>query len=187
MYQVWLFVAPALYANEKQFVIPFVGLTAVGTLTGAAFSHYVLFPAMIGFFATFTFTGITFMPRVEEVFGLYVRMLLGMVAVFQIPTLAFFLAKMRLVTARFLWVKIKYAVLIILIVAAVLTPSPDPWNQALFAAPMFVLYLVGIGAAWLAQPKQRSKETKLRLVFTAAAIDQAWKHHRSRTRTRFRS
>jgi sec-independent protein translocase protein TatC len=180
MYQVWLFVAPALYANERRFAVPFVALTALGTVAGAAFAHYVLFPAMISFFAMFTFAEIKFMPRVEEVFTLYVRLLVGMVLVFQIPTLAFFFAKMRLVTARFLWVKIKYALLIIFVTAAILTPSPDPWNQVLVAAPMFGLYLIGIVAAWLGQPKHRSNQAGLRLVFTAAVIDQALRQQRHR-------
>jgi Sec-independent protein secretion pathway component TatC len=61
---------------------------------------------------------------------------------------------MRLITARFLWRNIKYSILIILIVAAVLTPSPDPWNMAVFAAPMLALYLIGIVVAWLAEPKR---------------------------------
>src|SRR5207302_1802733 len=103
MYQVWLFIAPGLYANEKRFVIPFVALTSAGTVAGALFSHYVLFPAMIGFFATFKSRHLTFMPRVEDTFDLYVNMVLGMVVVFQIPTLVLFLARMHLVTARFLW------------------------------------------------------------------------------------
>jgi sec-independent protein translocase protein TatC len=181
MHQVWLFVAPALYSREKRFVIPFLALSTIGTVAGAAFSHYLLFPAMLEFLATFTFGQVTFLPRLEETFELYVRMLIAMVATFQIPTLAFFLAKMRLVTARFMWVKIKYAVLIILIAAAVLTPSSDPWNQILFAAPMFGLYLVGICVAWFAQPKQRSNDAGLRLVFAAAVIDQAWKQQHRRT------
>jgi sec-independent protein translocase protein TatC len=189
MYQVWLFIAPALYANEKKLVIPFVALTAVGTLAGAAFSHYVLFPAMIGFLATFTLGELRFMPRVEDVFDLYVRLLIGMVVVFQIPTLAFFLAKIRVVTARFLWRNIKYAVLIIFVVAAVLTPSSDPWNQIIFAAPMIGLYLIGIGIAWLAEPKRgrrRSNEAGLRLVFAAAVIDQAWKRQTRLKESRLR-
>src|SRR5688572_9499510 len=177
MYQVWLFVVPALYANEKKFVVPFMVLTAIGSVSGAAFSHYVLFPSMMSFFATFTLAEIKFVPRVEYVFELYVRSLVGMVLVFQIPTLAFFLAKIRIVTARFLWRNIKYSILIIFIVAAVLTPSSDPWNMAVFAAPMLVLYVIGIGVAWLAQPKRRSTDSGLRLVFTAAMLDQAWKHH----------
>jgi sec-independent protein translocase protein TatC len=153
MYQVWRFIAPALYAKEKKFVVPFVLLTTTGTLSGAAFSHYVLFPAMIAFFGTFNSPTMKFMPRIEETFSLYKVLLLGMVLVFQIPTVVFFLAKMRLVTARFLWRNIKYAILIIFIVAAVLTPSADPWNQTVFAMPMAGLYLISIGIAWLVGPK----------------------------------
>jgi sec-independent protein translocase protein TatC len=93
MYQVWLFVAPALYANEKKFVIPFVALTAIGSISGAAFSHYVLFPGMMSFFATFTLGLVKFVPRLEYVFELYVRSLIGMVMAFQIPTLHFFWPK----------------------------------------------------------------------------------------------
>ena len=177
MYQVWLFVVPALYANEKKFVIPFVAMAAIGSVAGAAFSHWVLFPAMMSFFATFTLAGVRFEPRIEYVFELYVRSLIGMVVVFQIPTLAFFLAKIRVITARFLWRNIKYSILIIFIVAAVLTPSSDPWNMAIFAAPMLVLYMIGIAVAWLGQPKRRSIQPELRLVFTAAILDQAWRQH----------
>lgn len=180
MYQVWLFVVPALYANEKKLVIPFIALAAIGSVAGAAFSHYVLFPSMMGFFATFTIAAFRFEPRVEYVFELYVRSLIGMVAVFQIPTLAFFLAKLRLVTARFLWGHVRYAVLAIFIAAAVLTPSSDPWNMLIFAAPMLCLYLIGIGVAWLAEPKRRSNEAGLRLVFTAAVLDQAWRRQGTR-------
>lgn len=175
MYQVWLFVVPALYANEKKFVIPFVAMAAIGSVAGAAFSHWVLFPAMMSFFATFSLAGVRFEPRIEYVFELYVRSLIGMVVVFQIPTLAFFLAKIRVITARFLWRNIKYSILIIFIVAAVLTPSSDPWNMAIFAAPMLVLYMIGIAVAWLGQPKRRSIQPELRLVFTAAILDQAWR------------
>lgn len=187
MYQVWLFVAPALYANEKRFVIPFVTLTAIGSVSGAAFSHYLLFPAMMSFFATFTLGEVKFVPRLEYVFELYVRSLIGMVVVFQIPTLAFFLAKLRVITARFLWRNVKYSILIILVVAALLTPSPDPWNMAVFAAPMLGLYLVGIVVAWFAEPKRRSNHSGLRLVFTAAVLDHAWRNQTARRRTRLRA
>jgi sec-independent protein translocase protein TatC len=153
MYQVWMFIAPGLYAKEKKLAVPFVGLTSLGTIAGAAFSHYILFPSMIAFFGTFSSTDLQFLPRVEDVFDLYLKMLLGMVAVFQIPTLVFFLARMRLVSARFLWRHISYAILLIFIVAAVLTPSTDPWNQTVFAAPMIVLYLLSIAIAWAVAPR----------------------------------
>src|SRR3984893_508855 len=155
MVQVWRFIAPGLYAKEKRLAIPFVLLTTVGALAGAAFSHYILFPYLIAFFGTFNSVDLAFMPRIEDAFDLYAKMLLGMVVVFQIPTLAFFLAKMRLVTAGFLWRNFKYAFLIIFIIAAVLTPTADPWNQTVFAAPMVGLYLVSILIVWLVQPKRR--------------------------------
>ncbi len=153
MFQVWRFIAPGLYTREKKLAIPFVLLTTVGSLMGAAFSHYVLFPYLIAFFGTFSSPDVAFMPRLEDVFDLYTKMLIGMCVVFQIPTLAFFLAKMRLITARFLWRNLRYAFLIIVIVAAVLTPTSDPWNQLVFAAPMVGLYLLSILIVWLVQPK----------------------------------
>jgi sec-independent protein translocase protein TatC len=181
-YQVWRFIAPALYANEKKFAVPFVVLATVGSLGGALFTHYVMFPGMIAFFGTFDSRVMKFVPRVEDTFDLYKNMMLGMILVFQMPTLVFFLARMRLVSAAYLWRHLQYAILIIFVIAALLTPSTDPWNQAAFAAPMIGLYLLSIGIAWLARPRRepesisRNGETKLRLVFAAAVIDQAWKH-----------
>jgi sec-independent protein translocase protein TatC len=178
-YQVWRFIAPGLYAREKRLVLPFVLLATLGTIGGAAFSHYVLFPSMMAFFGTFDAPRIRFMPTIEHTFDLYRNTLIGMVAVFQIPTLVFFLARIHVVTARFLWRHIKYAVLVIFIVAAVLTPSPDPWNQAVFAAPMLGLYVISIGIAWLVAPRRPSGSAdrfgsrELKLVFAAAVIDQA--------------
>jgi sec-independent protein translocase protein TatC len=152
LYQFWLLIAPALYSHQKKFAIPFVALTSVGAVAGAAFSHYIVFPYMIAFFGTFSSPDVAFLPRVENVFDLYVKMLLGMIGVFQIPTLVFFLAKMGLVTARFLWRNTKYAILIIFIISAVATPSSDPWNQTVFATPMIALYLLSIGIAWMVAP-----------------------------------
>jgi sec-independent protein translocase protein TatC len=186
-YQVWRFIAPGLYAKEKRFVVPFMILTTAGTIAGALFSHYMLFPSMMAFFRTFNSPRMKFMPRVEDTFDLYRNTLIGMVAVFQIPTLVFFLAKMRLVTARFLWRNVKYAILIIFIVAAVLTPSADPWNQTIFALPMIGLYLISIGIAWLVAPRHEDDAAgphgspHLRLVFAATVIDHA---RRQRTRAR---
>jgi|SRR5579872_2018206 sec-independent protein translocase protein TatC len=178
MYQVWRFIAPGLYAKEKRFAVPFVVLTTGGCAGGALFTHYIMFPGMIAFLAKFHSPAMRFMPRVEDTFDLYMNMLLGMIVVFQIPTVVFFLAKMRLVTAGFLWRHFKYAILVAFIVGAVLTPSPDPWNQTFFAAPMIGLYVLSIGIAWLVAPNaqaeaSRSDSAKLRLVVGAMVIDQA--------------
>jgi len=153
LYQFWLLIAPALYSRQKKFAIPFVTLTTVGAVLGASFSHYIVFPYMIAFFGTFSSADVAFLPRVEDTFDLYVKMMLGMIVVFQIPTVVFFLAKMGMVTARFLWRNTKYAILIIFIIAAVVTPSSDPWNQTIFAAPMFGLYMLSIAIAWMVAPR----------------------------------
>jgi sec-independent protein translocase protein TatC len=154
MYQVWLFIAPGLYANEKKLAVPFVLLSTAGFIGGATFNHYIVFPWMISFFASFNTPDLVFMPRLEDVFDLYTKMLIGMGLVFQMPTIVYFLAKMRLVTARFLWRHFKYAILIIFIVAAVITPSGDMITQTIFAAPMVGLYVLSILIAWLVAPKR---------------------------------
>jgi sec-independent protein translocase protein TatC len=110
---------------------------------------------MIAFFASFNTGSLAFMPKLEDVFGLYTKMLFGMGLVFQMPAVVFFLAKMGLVTARFLLVHFKYAFLLIFIAAAVITPSGDAATQALFAAPMVGLYLIGIVIAWIVGPVAR--------------------------------
>src|SRR5207253_4278744 len=122
------FIAPGLYSNEKRLAIPFVLFTTIGFILGAAFNHYISFPFMMAFFASFNTPDLAFMPRLEDVFGLYTWMLLGMGIVFQMPTVVFFLAKMKLVTARFLWKHGRYAILIAYVIAAVITPTGDPFN-----------------------------------------------------------
>jgi sec-independent protein translocase protein TatC len=156
LFQIWKLIAPALYANQKKFAIPFVLMSSTGIVAGWLFSHYIVFPYMIVFFGTFSNANLQFMPKVETAFDLYTKMLLGMAVVFQMPTAVFFLAKMGLVSARLLWSNIKYAILVIFILAAVLTPSGDPWNQTIFAAPMIVLYLLSIGIAWAVAPVVRT-------------------------------
>jgi len=96
---------------------------------------------------------------VEDTFDLYLTMILWMGVVFQMPTIVFFLAKMRLVTARFLWKQLRYAILLTFIVAAVITPTGDPMNQMIFATPMIALYLLSIVIAWLVNPRNKEKET----------------------------
>jgi sec-independent protein translocase protein TatC len=159
MYQVWMFIAPGLYSNEKRMAYPFVFFTTVGFVAGAAFNHYVSFPFMMSFFASFNTPDLAFMPKLEDVFGLYTKMLLGMGIVFQMPTVVFFLAKLRLVTARFLIAQFKYAFLLIFIAAAVITPTGDMMTQAIFAAPMVGLYLLSIVIAWVVGPKRDADDT----------------------------
>ncbi len=149
MYQVWLFIAPGLYAKEKKLAIPFVALSTIGFILGALFNHYIVFVWMMTFFASFNGPDLVFMPRLDDVFSLYTKMLIGMGLVFQMPTVIYSLAKMNLVTWKFLARNLKYAVLIIFVAAAIITPSGDMVTQTIFAAPMLVLYLLGILIAWL--------------------------------------
>ena len=109
--------------------------TTVGFVLGAAFNHYIAFPFMMAFFASFNTPDLAFMPKLDDVFGLYTKMLLGMGIVFQMPAVVFFLAKMKMITARFLLSNFKYAFLIIFVVAAVITPTGDMMTQTIFAAP----------------------------------------------------
>jgi len=158
MYQVWMFIAPGLYSKEKRMAIPFVLFTTIGFIGGAAFNHFVAFPFLMRFFAQFNGIDLAFMPRLSDTFDLYVKMLVGMGVVFQMPTIVYFLAKMRLVTARFLWKHGKYAILVAYVIAAVVTPTGDPMNQTIFAAPMIVLYFLSIIIAFIVNPRSRQKQ-----------------------------
>jgi sec-independent protein translocase protein TatC len=154
MFQVWKFVAPGLYSNEKRFVVPFVLFSSLGFVGGAAFNHYVAYPFIMMYFASFNTPNLAYMPQLSAVFGLYVKMLIGLGLVFQMPTVVFFLAKMRVLTAAFLARNIKYAILLIFITAAVITPTGDPMTLMVFAAPMIALYTVSIIIAWVVGPKR---------------------------------
>ena len=154
LYQVWLFVAPGLYSHEKKFAIPFVFSSSVFFFTGAAFSHYIAFPATWKFFIDFTPGFITFMPKIGPAFSLYMKMLLGFGLIFQMPVLVFALARMGVVTGSFLLRNFKYATLIIFILGAVLSPGTDVMSQMIMAGPMMALYMFSIGIAYVFQKKR---------------------------------
>ena len=155
LYQVWLFVAPGLYSHEKRFAIPFVFFASLFFFGGAAFSHYVAFPVTWGFFIKFNPSFVQFMPKVGSAFALYVKMALACGAVFQMPILVFALARMGMVTAKFMLRNFKYAVLIIAILGAVLSPGGDIASQMILSGPMLVLYIFSIGVAWVFQKRKR--------------------------------
>jgi sec-independent protein translocase protein TatC len=147
LWQVWLFIAPGLYSREKKFAIPFVVLSTVFFIAGGLFSHYVAFPWTWKFFISFTTDYMVFMPKIDEAFSLYTKMLLGFGLIFEMPTLVFFLARMGVIDARFLLRNFKYAVLIIFIVAAVVSPGTDAMSQLIMAVPMLGLYGISIVVA----------------------------------------
>ena len=130
MLQVWLFIAPGLYAKEKKLAIPFVVSSSALFIGGAAFSHYVVFPAAWTFFAGFSNDYIEFTPRIDPVFGMYVKLMLALGFTFQLPVLMFVLARLGIVTAGWLLKNFKYAVLLIFITAAVDHARRQPGHPA---------------------------------------------------------
>jgi sec-independent protein translocase protein TatC len=149
LWQLWLFVAPGLYSHEKKFAIPFVLFSSIFFFAGALFSHYIAFPYTWRFFLSFESDLVHFLPKLGPTFALYVKMLLGFGAIFQMPVLVLALSRMGILSARFLVRNTKYAVLIIFILGAVLSPGGDIPSQLMMAGPMLVLYAVSIGVAWV--------------------------------------
>lgn len=156
IWQLWLFIAPGLYTHEKRFAIPFILFSTMFFLLGAAFSHYIAFPWAWDFFISWETQYMEFLPDIKPMFGTYVKMLLAFGIVFQMPTLVFFLARMGVVTGWFLVKNTKYAVLIIFIIAAVLSPGTDVVSQALMAGPMLALYAFSILVAFIFQKRKAS-------------------------------
>jgi sec-independent protein translocase protein TatC len=147
--QVWLFIAPGLYSHEKKWAIPFIAMSTFFFVLGAAFSHYVVFPLTWRFFVGFTTDVVTFMPRIEPAFSMYLRMMLAFGVVFQMPTLVLFLARMGVLTARFMVKNIKYAVLLIIIISAIVTPDGGGVSLVAMSGPLVLLYVFSIGLAWM--------------------------------------
>jgi sec-independent protein translocase protein TatC len=141
--QLWYFIAPGLYQKEKKYVVPFVLMTTFFFALGAVFGYFIVFPWACRFFLQL---GRDFQPviKVDEYFGFALRVLLGIAVVFELPTLIFFLAKMGLVTARWMIRNFKYAVLVVFVIAAVITPTPDAITQSIVAVPMLALYGLSI-------------------------------------------
>lgn len=158
MLQVWFFIAPGLYAHEKKMAIPFVVLSSVFLVIGAWFGHAVVFPMSFSFLVNIGAQYFKTQPRVDTTFSLYLKMVMAFAVVFQMPTVVLFLAKMGVVTARFLIKQFKYAVLIIFIAAAIITPDGSPVTQTLIAGPMCGLYLFSVVLAWLFGKRRRTTE-----------------------------
>ena len=124
-------------------------MSTVFFAAGAAFSHYVVFPIVWRFFVGFTTDYLTFMPRVEPAFSMYLRLILALGITFQLPTLVLFLARMGMVTPRFMIRNFRYAVLLIVIAAAVLSPDGGGVGMVAMGGPVVLLYVFSIGLAWM--------------------------------------
>jgi sec-independent protein translocase protein TatC len=154
LWQIWLFVAPALYRKEKKYVLPFVLAGVVFFLGGCAFGYYQAFPSVVRFLIGMGIDD-KGVPRfnavitINEYLGTATKIIMGLGLCFETPILIFFLARMGVVSEKWLLAKFKYAVLVIFIIAAIITPTPDVATQCVFALPMILLYLLGIAIAWV--------------------------------------
>jgi len=146
LYQVWLFIAPGLYRHEKRYAFPFMISTITLFAAGGYFGYRIAYPRALTFLIDF---GKQFQPMITigEYTQLFLSIVLGMGLIFELPIVVFFLA--------FLGKHFRYAILIIFIIAAIVTPTPDVINMCIFASPMLALYALSIGVAWLVHPDQR--------------------------------
>ena len=157
MWQLWKFIAPALYENEKQMAVPFVFWGTVMFLLGVAFAYYVVFP--FGADVLIHFGGAQFeaMLKMSEYIGFFSKFLFGFGLTFEIPVFSYFLAKLGLITDQTLISGFRYAIVIIFVVSAILTP-PDPVTQFLMAIPLIILYGVSIIIVRMVNPEKENLE-----------------------------
>jgi sec-independent protein translocase protein TatC len=160
LYQIWAFVAPGLYRRERKLALPFVFFTTVFFLAGGAFGYYVAFP-----FAARFLLGIgeqfQAVITIEKYFGFLLTVLLGLGLMFELPIFILLLSLIGVVTPRFLLHYFRHAVVVIFIVAAIITPTPDVVNLCIMAVPAVGLYVLGIGAAFLAQRFRRQRRAEM--------------------------
>ncbi|MBP9566004.1 MAG: twin-arginine translocase subunit TatC [Sulfurospirillum sp.] len=156
-WQFWLFVAPGLYDNEKRLVIPFVSAATLMFLMGAAFCYYIVVPLAFAFLIGFGSALFTALPSIGEYVGFFTKILVGFGLSFEMPVIIFFFAKLGLVDDRGLKEFFRYAIIIIFVVAAMLTP-PDVLSQFLMAAPLIILYGISILVAKAVNPYVPSED-----------------------------
>jgi len=156
--QVWMFIAPGLYRKEKRFVLPFLLSSTVLFLLGGAFAYYIVLPPALKFLILEFGAQFTPMITAEDYFDLVFVIIVGMGVVFQLPVLIAFLSMFGLITPRFLWRNFRYAFLLITIIAAVVSPTTDPFNLLLWTGPMVILYLISIGVSWVFKRRRAKKQ-----------------------------
>ncbi|RRA48684.1 twin-arginine translocase subunit TatC [Acidipila sp. EB88] len=156
LFQIWLFISPGLYKHERRYVWPFMLATVSLFFGGAFFGYRFVFPGSLDFLLSYSDK---FRPLIEinEYTGLFLTVILGLGATFELPILVMFLSLFGIVSPRFLWTNIRYAILIIFVIAAIITPTPDIIMMCLFASPMLVLYLVSIGVSYMVHPGRRRR------------------------------
>ncbi|MGA1995289.1 MAG: twin-arginine translocase subunit TatC [Bryobacteraceae bacterium] len=171
LYQVWAFVSPGLYKKERRFAVPFILCSAGLFLLGGVFAYFVIFRYGLTFLLGIgRGQGVKPMVSITEYFDLFVNVILGVSVVFELPIIIFFLTLLRIVTPSFLLNHSRYAILIIFIIAAVVTPTPDIFNMMLFALPMCLLFYVGIFAGYLLILRREGRVFPWRRVSTIGLV-----------------
>jgi sec-independent protein translocase protein TatC len=159
LYQLWKFVSPGLYAVEKRYVGPFVFSSTVLFIGGVLFGYYIALPPAFGFFVEFSSDFLKPMFSLKEYLSLSLKLLLVFGLSFELPVFIFFMAKIGVVNSNLLAKKRRYAILLIFIAAAVLTPSPDAFTQCIMAVPLVILYEFSIFVAKFAEKKPSQSRT----------------------------
>jgi sec-independent protein translocase protein TatC len=161
LWEIWAFISPGLYRHEKVWAIPFIAMGSFFFILGALFGHYFLFPITFQFLGSFGGPDMRFLPRIGEYWSFYSWFLLGLGLVFQIPVIIFVLARIGLVTPRFLLRGWKFAALGSFIVSAIITPTPDVVTQTTLALPMIALYGLGVLVAWIFGKKRQRESAEV--------------------------
>jgi sec-independent protein translocase protein TatC len=154
LYQTWKFISPGLFPKEKKYVAPFVFFSTLLFVSGVVFGYFIVLPTAFEFFVSFNNEYLRAMLSFQDYLSLFVTFLLGFGVSFELPVFIFFLTKLRIVNAKMLSKQRRYAILVIFVVAAVLTPSPDALSQILMAIPLMILYEISIFVSKFAEKKE---------------------------------
>ncbi len=153
-YQIWKFIEPGLLPGERKYISTIVVFSSICFLGGLTFAYFVMLPTALKFFAAFGTTAITNNIAVDEYFSFVISVMLAAGVVFELPMISFFLSKLGILTPKFMRRYRKHAIVIILILAGILTPSPDVTSQLLLGIPLLILYEISILISKLSQPKK---------------------------------
>ncbi len=159
-YQIWKFISPGLYPEEKRYVVPFVIVSSIFFVAGVSFGYFVVFPFGFKFFISFQNDYIKALPTLKQYLGFSMKLLFAFGIIFEMPVIMYFLAKIKVVNSKLLTKNRKYTILIIFVVAAILTP-PDVFTQILMACPLIVLYEISILVVKYVEKRRKSKENSL--------------------------
>ncbi len=158
LYQIWKFISPGLYPREKKYVVPFVLTSSLLFIGGILFAYFLALPPAFGFFVEFSTDTLRPMFTMREYLSFALKLLLAFGVSFQLPVFIFFMTKLGIVNSRILAKQRRYAILIIFIAAAILTPSPDAFTQIIMAIPLMILYEISIFIAKFVEKKKKEAD-----------------------------